>query len=146
MEDTTVSTKKKSGTEKISEKKRKAPKAPTFESEPVDDVQTAPIVDQEVPRKSKKKQAPKIEIDDEPIVLEEPVKKKKSKAPKTIPTEEDSQMLDNPTSNELEPTIKVKKSKKHKTPKISADTFTDEQTNEYSTNPGIYLFISIFYN
>lgn len=140
MEDTTVSTKKKSGTEKISEKKRKAPKAPTFESEPVDDIQTAPIVDQEVPRKSKKKQAPKIEIDDEPIVLEEPVKKKKSKAPKPPLIEDDFQLVEAPTIEELEtPMEQKRKSKKPKKSKkvISQPSLDDPQPTDYDLNSGI---------
>ena len=119
--------------------------------------QAAPSDDGEASVKPKKKRAPKVEsnnenIDPVPAEEEQPVKKKKSKTPKTTPIDDDGQIPDNSTINELDPsaetTPKVKKPKKHKTPKIidPADTFNDVQTNnydEYSTNQGIYLFIYI---
>jgi hypothetical protein len=119
--------------------------------------QVIPSVDGETVVKTKKKRAPKIESNNEtidlmPITEEEPIKKKKSKTPKSTPIDEDFEIIENSTINELEPstevTTKIKKSKKRKTPKTStdpsADTLQDVETNnsyEYSTNPGIYLFI-----
>ncbi len=133
--------------EEVVKTKKKSRKAQENGEEPIE---TVPSVDGETVVKPKKKRAPKIEsnnenIDPIPEVGEEPVKKKKSKTPKTTPIDEDSQILDNSINNELEPTIKVKKSKKHKAPKIPVDPFPDEQTNEYSINPGIYLNIYIFF-
>jgi hypothetical protein len=132
MEDTTVSTKKKT---------RKAPKIPTNELEPIEDVQTELTADQEVPVKSKKKKrAPKVAIDDEPIVFEEPVKKKKSKAPKPPPIEDDFQMIETPTIEEFEVPIeekpKIKKSKKPK--KVISEPLDDDQgLINYDLNSGI---------
>jgi hypothetical protein len=158
------------------EKKKRAPKVPvpTTDEQPNDNGHTDEVVktkkksrntgeipneeetsqvvittDTETVVKPKKKRAPKVESNNEnidPIPEEAPVKKKKSKAPKSTPIDEDSQMIDTSPNNELEPPMKVKKSKKNKTSKASTDpsvdTFNDMQTNdsnEYSTNPGIYF-------
>jgi hypothetical protein len=109
--------------------------------------------DSEAVVKSKKKRGTKAEsntenIDPIPTTDAEPVKKKKTKAPK--PTDDDYQLVDSSTINELEPstamTPKVKKPKKHKTPKTPTDTFDGTQADNYSeyTNSGIYLLKYIY--
>ncbi|CAF0961309.1 unnamed protein product [Rotaria sordida] len=115
--------------------------------------------------KPKKKRAPKIDLNNENIdpmpttatttttTTEEPIKKKKSKVPKPISIEEEFQLIDTSTMNELEePSIekKVKKTKRHKTPKTSTkliESFDDLQMNnlnEHATNSGMYLFKYIY--
>ncbi|CAF3394433.1 unnamed protein product [Rotaria sp. Silwood1] len=92
-------------------------------------------IDGEIIVKSKKKRASKIDLNNENIdsipipttattTIEKPVKKKKSKAPKSISLEEDFQMLDNSLMDELDEAAtekKVKKTKKHRTSKKSAE-------------------------
>jgi len=138
---------------KTKKKNRKTHQNGETHNEGEENSQVAPSADGETVVKPKKKRPPKAEsnnenIDPIPITTgEEPVKKKKSKKPKSTLIDGDSQLIEDSITNELEPTTKVKKSKKHKTPKISADTFVDIHTdisNEYSTNPGIYLFIYLF--
>lgn len=123
--------------------------------------EVVPPADGETVVKPKKKRAPKVETNNENIdpipasTGEQPVKKKKSKTPKSTPIDENGETVEISTLNEFElstetpTTTKVKKSKKHKTPKTSTDpTADDTQTNDfndYSTNPGIYLNKYIYY-
>lgn len=156
-----------------SEKKQRAPKAPSNDSSgQVEEVvkskkksrktedngaipddegasKIVPSADGETSTKPKKKRAPKIEsnnenIDPIPIDEEAPVKKKKSKAPKPTSIDDIPPALDDFTIDDLDSsTVKVKKVKKSKKSKVSTDVFNDGQvydSNEYSTNPGIYFF------
>lgn len=118
-------------------------------------------VNDETVAKPKKKRAPKVESTDEnidPVSTtngEAPVKKKKAKAPKATTAEQDIQIIDSLTVNELEQVttdtpVKVKKPKKSKAPKTSTepsiDIYTDtNNSNDYATTSGIYLFKYINY-
>lgn len=135
-----VPTKKKSAPKAPkdqTEKKRKAPKVAASEAEPEEI--SAPVADQEVPVKAKKKRAPKVENIDDPLPTEEPVKKKKIKAPKPPPVEDDDlQIGETPVLDEIEPPAepkrKEKKAKKpKKAPKPSLDEF--QETNVESIDP-----------
>jgi hypothetical protein len=121
-----------------------------------DTSQAVQSVDGETVVKPRKKRAPKVESNDENInptpSTEEPVKKRKSKTPKSTGIEEDNQMVDISTTNELdlstEATPKVRKPKKHRTPKPTTDTLDEMQVNDSnelnSANPGINLFKYIY--
>ena len=117
--------------------------------------QIFPSANGETTIKPKKKRAPKIEsnnenIDPIPTGSDTPVKKKKSKAPKATTIDDVPAMLEDAPIDDFDPsTVKVKKSKKSKKSKTTSDVFSDGQvydSNEYSTNPGIYFSREIFYN
>ena len=117
--------------------------------------QIFPSANGETTIKPKKKRAPKIEsnnenIDPIPTGSDTPVKKKKSKAPKATTIDDVPPMLEDAPIDDFDPsTVKVKKAKKSKKSKTTSDVFSDGQvydSNEYSTNPGIYFSREIFYN
>lgn len=131
------------GEETVKPKKKRAPKIESNDENlnPVDTTEGEPV-------KKKKAKAPKVESNDEnlnPVDTPEgePVKKKKTKAPKSAPTDGEAAPLDEGSNlNDLETPVKVKKSKKVKKPKATTDeTFDDMQTNDYSSNLGMYVFI-----
>jgi len=134
------------GEETVKPKKKRAPKIESNDENlnPVDTTEGEPA-------KKKKAKAPKVESNDEnlnPIDTPEggePVKKKKIKAPKSAPIDGEAAPLDEGSNvNDLETPVKVKKSKKVKKPKATTDeTFDDMQTNDYSGNLGMYLFIEL---
>lgn len=119
-----------------------------------DAAQIVSSADGETAVKPKKKRAPKIEsnnenIDPIPPGDEAPVKKKKPKAPKITSIDDIPPVLEDVPIDDLEPsTGKVKKAKKSKKSKTTTDVFNDGQvydSNEYSTNPGIYFFTQIVF-
>ncbi|CAF1030993.1 unnamed protein product [Adineta ricciae] len=138
-------------TEEVVKSKKKSHKVPENGKvqDNIDISQLTPSADGETVAKPKKKRAPKAEsnienIDPSQISETEPTKKKKAKAPKVPATEDDFQINDSTQLDlSIEMAPKVKKSKKHKTPKTT-DTLLDG-TQDYISNDAAYpgiVFIS----